>query len=193
MNSMQHSEHRTSTLRRDLRELGMTAVASMLAVLLMITFVVRPIRVEGNSMYPTLESDSPGFSNIIGLNTAGLKRFDIAVIRVTGENSAKCLVKRVIGLPGETISYKGGVLLVNGQAVDEPFLNENFVASYGGRGVFMGDVAEITLGSDEYYCLGDNRPNSRDSRYYGPFKRGCIICKGAFILLPIKDFGVKTW
>lgn len=54
-------------------------------------------------------------------------------------------------------------------------------------------MAEIMLGSDEYYCLGGNRPNSRDSRNYGPFKRGCIICKGAFILLPIKDFGVKTW
>lgn len=190
---MKEKEKTTSNSKHDLLEFGMTLVLSMAAVLLLVTYIVRPIRVEGNSMFPTLESDSLGFSNIIGLNTDGLKRFDIAVIRVTEGTSTKYLVKRIIGLPGETISYSGGILKVNGEEVDETFLNENYVTSYGGKGIFMSDVAEITLKDDEYYCLGDNRPNSRDSRYYGPFKRENIICKGAFILLPVKDFGVKSW
>lgn len=190
---MKDNEKNPSNSKRDLLEFGLTLALSMAAVLLLVTYIVRPIRVEGNSMFPTLESDSLGFSNIVGLNTGGLKRFDIAVIRVTEGSSTKYLVKRVIGLPGDTISYTGGVLTVNGQEVEESFLNANYVASYGGKGIFMSDVAEVTLKDDEYYCLGDNRPNSRDSRYYGPFKRENIICKGAFILLPIKDFGVKSW
>jgi signal peptidase I len=57
----------------------------------------------------------------------------------------------------------------------------------------MTDVEPLTLGEDEYYCLGDNRPASRDSRYYGPFREESIVAKGAFILYPFDQFGVKSW
>ncbi len=75
--------------------------------------------------------------------------------------------------------------------MDEPFLNADYTSQWGDE--FMSDVEPITLGEDEYYCLGDNRPNSRDSRYYGPFTNSQIIAKGALILWPFSDFGVKSW
>ena len=162
---------------------------SMAVILLICNFIVRPVRVYGDSMYPTLLNGGIGFSNVIGMKTGELERFDIAIIYVEEKNEN--LVKRVIGLPGETLSYRNGQLYINGQAVDEPFLDQAYGEQCGPY--FMSDIPEITLGEDEYYCLGDNRPASSDSRYYGPFKKDQIRSKGVLILWPFSDFGLHTW
>lgn len=162
---------------------------SMAVILVLCNFVVRPVRVYGDSMYPTLLDGGIGFSNVLGMKTGSIERFDIAIIYVEEKN--EYLVKRVIGLPGETVAYKNGQLYINGEPVEETFLDQAYVESCGPY--FMSDVAEITLGDDEYYCLGDNRPASSDSRYYGPFKAENIRSKGVLILWPFSDFGVHTW
>lgn len=150
-------------------------------------FIVLPIQVQGSSMYPTLEDHSSGFSNLIGKEMGSISRFDIVIIKI----SNKRIVKRVIGLPGETVSYQKGMLYINGEQVAENFLNQSYVEGYGGT--FMADVAPITLGENEYYCLGDNRPRSSDSRRYGAFHKEDITSKGVFILFPFDQFGVKNW
>ncbi|MGP1376812.1 MAG: signal peptidase I [Bulleidia sp.] len=152
-------------------------------------FLIRPIRIEGNSMFPTLKDSSLGVSNVAGRNADGLDRFEIVIIYLADRN--EYLVKRVIGLPGETIAYTNGQLTVDGKRYEERFLDDAYVSTYGGS--FMTDVRPITLGPDEYYCLGDNRPNSRDSRFYGPFTGAQIVAKGAFILLPFSEAGLKSW
>jgi|GEM_PF-123138 signal peptidase I, bacterial type len=161
----------------------------IVAVFLLTSFVIRPVQVKGNSMYPELSDTSVGFSNVVGYNISGLKRFDIVIIYVAEKD--EYLVKRVIGLPGETVSYKDGKLYINGEYVKEDFLDQTYVSSY--NGTFMADVSPITIGDDEYYCLGDNRPHSSDSRYYGPFKKENIKSKGIFIFWPFSNFGVETW
>ena len=165
-----------------------------LAVCFVIVFfitkvLVKPVRVNGESMYPTLKNNDIGISNTIGFRTGGLKRFDIAIIYIEAKD--EFIVKRVIGLPGETVSYQDGQLYINGEPMDEPFLDQEYVAEYGDD--FMEDVAPVTLAEDEYYCLGDNRPHSSDSRYYGPFKKSIIACKGVLTLYPFSSFGVHTW
>ena len=152
-------------------------------------FIIRPVQVKGDSMYPTLANNELGFSNIIGLHTGELERFDIAIIYVPEKN--EYLVKRVIGLPGETVAYQDDQLYINGQPVEEDFLDQDYVSTY--HGEFTTDIEPITLGNDEYYCLGDNRPHSSDSRYYGPFKKDNIKSKGIFVLMPFSKFGVVTW
>ncbi len=164
-------------------------VICMSIVLVLVNYVIRPVQVKGTSMYPTLKDKAIGLSNLLGYNMDGINRFDIVIIYL--ENKDEYLVKRAIGLPGETVSYQDGVLHINGEPVEEPFLNSEYRDSYGGR--FMSDVSEITLADDEYYCLGDNRPASSDSRFYGPFAKDQIISKGVFILFPFTEFGVKTW
>lgn len=164
-------------------------IICMAIVFLLVQFVVRPIQVKGSSMYPTLHDGSLGFSNILGFRTGGIKRFDIVIVYL--DEKEEYIVKRVIGLPGETVAYSDGQLYINGEAVAEDFLDQDYVDSY--NGYFMSDVDEITLGEDEYYCLGDNRPHSSDSRTYGPFHKSDILCKGVFIFLPFSDFGVETW
>jgi len=175
--------------REDALDFFRTLIISMAVLFVLSRFVCRPIRVQGSSMYPTLESGSLGLSNVIGYKTKGLQRFDIAIIYIADKK--EYLVKRVVGLPGETIEYKDNELFVNGEKVAETFLDPDYMKSSGD--VFTGDFGPITLGEDEYYCLGDNRPVSNDSRYYGPFSSDQIVAKGAFIFWPFSDFGVKSW
>lgn len=165
-------------------------LVSLVVVLIVVQFIVRPVQVVGHSMDPTLQNGSYGFSDIIGLRLGGIKRFDIVIVYV--EDKDEYLVKRVVGLPGETVSYSDGTLYINGQATEEPFLDQDYVNSYP-DGEFMSDVAPVTLGSDEYFCLGDNRPHSTDSRYYGPFHRSDIAAKGIFVFWPLSELGVKSW
>lgn len=161
----------------------------MIVVLLITNFVIRPVQVKGNSMYPTLEDNSIGVSNTLGANIGTIERFDVVIIYMPDKN--EYLVKRVVGLPGETVSYYNGQLYINGEAMEETFLDQAYVESYGSA--FMTDVEPVTLGDDEYYCLGDNRPHSSDSRVYGPFKKENIKSKGIFIFWPFSDFGAETW
>jgi signal peptidase I len=164
-------------------------IISLIIGLLLIHFVIRPVQVEGSSMYPTLQNRAIGVSNLLGYRMDGIKRFDIVIIYE--EESDKYLVKRAIGLPGETISFKNGKLYINGEKTAEDFLNSSYKDSY--NGVFTDDMDEITLGEEEYFCMGDNRPHSTDSRYYGPFKRDRIISKGIMILYPLNQFGPRNW
>lgn len=170
-------------------EFAKTLGTSVIIAAVLVHFFIRPIRVDGSSMYPTLETDSLGISNVLGIRLGHLERFDIAIIYLKDEG--KYLVKRVIGLPGETVSYQDGKLYIDGNMMSEDFLDRDYVESY--DGIFMKDVEEITLGEDEYFCLGDNRPRSKDSRFYGPFKKEQIRCKGALIIYPFSDFGLKAW
>jgi len=153
-------------------------LSSILIVFLLIKFILMPCVVSGGSMSPILSDGDFGYSFVVTRNL-GIKRFDIVVIRI---NEEKLLVKRVIGLPGETIAYKNNQLFVNGIQIDEDFLGEN---------VLTQDM-EVILSSDEYYCLGDNRQVSRDSRYYGPFKDKEILSSHLFVIYPFKDLGYRN-
>ncbi len=168
-----------------IRDIAICVAVMFIAV----TFLVRPIEVRGSSMYPTLHEHDRGVANIIGYTLGGIDRFDIAIIYLAEKN--EYLVKRVVGLPGETIQYSGGVLYVNGEEVAEDFLDEEYAASYGDA--FMSDVGPVTLGEDEYYCLGDNRPQSTDSRFYGPFTSEQIKARGAAVVLPLNHIGIYSW
>ena len=162
----------------------------MTAVLLTVNYILRPIQVKGSSMYPTLTNGSIGVSNLLGYSMDGIRRFDIVIVYLESKN--EYLVKRCVGLPGETVSYSDGTLYINGEAMEEEFLETEYALNFD-EGIFMDDMDAITLGDDEYLCLGDNRPHSTDSRYYGPFRKDQIVSKGIFILFPFSGFGVHTW
>lgn len=165
-------------------------VIAMAVVFVVFHWIVRPVEVIGSSMYPTLQDREYGISDVIGTKLGSIDRFDIVIVHLEEKN--EYIVKRVIGLPGETVSYKDGQLYINGKAMDEPFLNQDYVNTYE-DGTFMSDVDTITLGDDEYFCLGDNRPHSSDSRYYGPFKKDDIIAKGVVVIYPFNKAGVRSW
>lgn len=161
-------------------------LVSFVSVYLITTFVAKPVKVSGDSMYPQIKDHQIGFSLVFGKNH--IERFDVVVVYV--EETDKHLVKRVIGLPYETIRYTDSKLYVNDVLVEEDFLDQDYVLSQSNGMDFTSDF-EITLKADEYFLLGDNRPYSRDSRYYGPFTSDEIVSKGILVLYPFNECGVK--
>ncbi len=173
----------------ELLEIIKIVIYSFIFVSILSNFFIKPVVIDGSSMYPTLNDNEVGFSNIIGLQLNGVERFDIVI--VYHEQSEDYFVKRVIGLPNEEIEYKNDILYIDGIATDEPFLNEAYMNNYASTYPFTMDVEKIKLGSDQYYLLGDNRPYSSDSRYFGPFNSDSIVAKDIVVVYPFKSFGIK--
>ncbi len=178
-------------LWEDIIDIVKTVVITFIVCLLVSTYLFKPVVVNGTSMFPTVTDGSLGFSSIIARNTSGIQRFDIVVINV--EAQEKLLIKRVVGLPGETLEFIDGNLFIDGVQYSEDFLDPEYVAdqiaSRGGS-VFTRDFS-ITLGDDEYFCMGDNRMVSADSRVYGPFSGRDILSCGIFVFYPFSNFGLK--
>ncbi len=157
-----------------------TIIISAIISFVMLNFIVLPCKVYGKSMVPTLNDGDYGWSFIISKNL-DIKRFEICVINThAGEKKDKLIVKRIIGLPNETVEYKNNKLYINGEYIEENFINDTFTNDF-----------VVTLKNDEYYCLGDNRSISKDSRYYGPFKKEDIVSTNMFVIYPFSEFGVK--
>ncbi len=156
-------------------EEAMPYIIILMVVILIRTFIVTPIKVNGQSMYDTLN----GSEIMILWRTKDIQRYDIVVADLI-ENGKKTdtLIKRVYGLPGETISCEDGVIYINGKKTDDSY-------AYGKTD----DFGSITLGSDEYFLLGDNRGVSLDSRIFGPINKKHIDGKTDFIIWPFKKFG----
>lgn len=166
-----------------------TVIITIVVSLVLVNFFFMPIVVNGSSMFPTLQDNSYGFSNIFSRRVSGIERFDIVVVYL--EERDENLVKRVIGLPNETITFTNDTLYVDGTPIDQFFLDEEFVKEYQDSsysGLFTNDFT-ITLGEDEYFCMGDNRPRSADSRLYGAFNQSQIVSKDIFIIFPFNLFG----
>ena len=163
-----------------IKEAIKTILISLVLALILIKFVMVPCVVDGSSMKPVLHEKDFGYSFILTKNI-GIKRFDIVVIKVGEDDDSKLLVKRVIGLPNENISYTDNKLYINGEYIEESFLND---------GVVTNDFT-ATVKDGEYFCLGDNRSVSRDSRFYGSFEEKDILSSHMFVIYPFKDFGLK--
>ena len=149
---------------------------SLIIIIILINFVAIPVRVDGTSMYPNLKDGDFGFSGIF-TKRLGLERFDVVVI--DSSKTEDRIVKRIIGLPGETVTYKDNQLYIDGEAIEETFISDDVYT----------ENFTITLGEDEYFVMGDNRTVSRDSRYYGPFSSSEIIAKSILTLWPLSSFG----
>ena len=147
-------------------------VLIIIAVILIRTFIITPVRVDGASMDQTLEDGQI----LLLYKLANIDYGDIVVLDEEKEN--EIIIKRIIGMPGDTVSIENNTVYVNDEEIEEDY-------AYGETS----DYEEITLEDDEYFILGDNRPISKDSRYFGPVKEDEIIGKVIFRLWPFNKFG----
>ena len=151
----------------------------LFTILLLIIIIIRiffysPIRVNGSSMYPTLQDKEFMILNKIGLQK-GINRFDIVVV----ESNGKYIIKRVIGLPGESVMYSDNKLYINGKVIEDNYSKsetENF--------------ENVILKDNEYFVMGDNREVSKDSRVIGPVNIKNIKGKTNLVIFPFSKLGI---
>ncbi|MGX7192105.1 signal peptidase I [Enterococcus moraviensis] len=152
-------------------------------------FVFTPVVVKGHSMDPTLADGE----RVIALKNTEIKRFDIVTFPAPDEPK-KNYIKRVIGLPGDTIEYRDDVLYINDKEVKEPYLNEFKEALTDGLPLtFDFTLNEVTgetkVPDGQYFVMGDNRRNSKDGRMIGFISKDKILGDVKFVLWPLNRFG----
>jgi signal peptidase I len=154
-------------------------LAIIALVIIIRIFIVTPIEVDGRSMEDTLFDSDIMLLNIIGMKTSGIDRFDIVVIKYEDEY----LIKRVIGLPGETVEYKDNKLYIDDELTKD--VVDVSTANFSTDSILENGI----IPKDKYFVLGDNRGNSADSRIIGLIDKKDIIGKTSFILFPFNHFG----
>ncbi|MEI7792623.1 MAG: signal peptidase I [Candidatus Berkelbacteria bacterium] len=151
-------------------------------VLIINTFFISLFFVDGLSMEPNLHNKEAILWDKNAYHIQTPRRFDVVAVNAPSDPTKKKYVKRVIGLPGDFIEVKGGKVYLNSKQLDEEYLPEGLETPFDGS---------WNLTDDQYFVMGDNRPNSNDSRAFGPVERRFVLGKGIAIIFPrfrlIKD------
>ncbi len=161
-----------------LRDLGMSLVIAAI----LIVFIYQPVKVEGTSMMPALTDQERIFINkfTYRFGIGAIERGDMVVFSFPHDRT-KSYIKRVIGLPGDTVEIDRGTVIVNGKALDEPYVPPEF------RDQQSMERRRIPPG--EYFVLGDHRSSSNDSRSWGTVERGYIYGEAVFVYWPLNRIG----
>ena len=156
---------------------------SVMIAAVVILFLYQPVKVEGTSMMPMLIDQERIFINkfTYRLGIENVKRGDTVVFWFPGDPS-KSYIKRVIGLPGDSVEVRDGAVTVNGDTLDEPYVPESYHDHI--------SVKPLRVPSDEYFVLGDHRSSSNDSRMWGTVPRRFIYGKAAFVYWPLDRMGL---
>ncbi len=192
------------TLAREILEWVLTILAAVVIALPIRAFAFELVRVDGTSMNGTLSDGEIMFVNKLDyastwftlpwqderskesaarVTTGGNpERFDVVICRYPGRGDTN-FVKRVVGLPGDTVELRDGYLYVNGQRYEEPYIRDEYRTS-GSRGL---DYGPCTVPEGEYFVMGDHRNNSNDSRYQGTLTRDMIIGHVRCVLYPFGE------
>ena len=158
------------------RDIFFTALIAILVVI----FVVQPVKVEGTSMEPRLEPQDRIFVNKFVYYFSGVARADIVVFWYP-KDKTKSFIKRVIGLPGETVEVRSGLVYLNGEKLSEPYL----------AGEFDNDSYPLqVVPPDQYFVLGDHRNSSNDSRDWGFVPEPNIFGEAVFRYWPLSKLGL---
>ena len=170
-------------LRRELRSWTRDLAVALGLALVIIIFLYQPVKVEGTSMAPLLSDQERIFINKFVYHFEPIERGDVVVFWYPLDRS-KSFIKRVIGVPGDTVEIRDGHLYLNSEEMDEPYVPASYLdgSSYEAR----------QLGSDEYFVMGDHRDSSNDSRMFGPVPRQYIYGKAVFAYWPADHFGSLT-
>lgn len=172
-----------SEMRSLLRDIIFAGVIAILIVV----FVVQPVRVEGQSMMPRLHDQDRIFVNkfIYPLrewlgDREPIKRGDIVVLLFPNDPS-KSYIKRVVGLPGERVEIEDGKLMINGEVINEPYLDTEYLSH-------DSTPSPVDVKSHHYFVMGDNRNNSSDSRSWGLVPEKYIYGQAIFRYYPFMPF-----
>jgi signal peptidase I len=154
---------------------------AVLVSFFIILFLYQPVKVEGGSMEPGLEDQERIFINKIVYRWESISRGDIVVFHYP-RDPRKSFIKRVIGLPGDRVRIAFGHVYLNGKAVEESYVPEDFLDTR--------SYPDTMIPAGSYFVLGDHRSMSNDSRDFGPVQRSFIYGKAVFGYWPVEKLGV---
>jgi signal peptidase I len=173
----QEASSRPSRAKGFLRELAETVIPAVVIAVLIHVFLAQATRVYGQSMEPNLHTDMRLVVEKLSYRLHTPERGDIVVLRVRPED--EMLIKRVIGLPGDQVEIRDGQVYVNGQPLEEPYLNQET----------RGNLAPRVVPPLHVFVMGDNRRASNDSRSFGPVHIDNIVGKAWLSYWPLEDIG----
>lgn len=161
-------------------ELGKWLILAILIIVLVNFFIVTVHIVQGPSMEPNFSTGEIILTNKLSYLISQPQRGDAVIIKFPGDPQKTKYIKRIIGLPGEKLEIKNGNIYINNSLLVESYIADNIKT--------WPDMT-VDIPKDEYFIIGDNRPNSNDSRYWGTARKGDLIGKGVFILSPFSKWG----
>lgn len=162
-----------------------TLATVFIIAFLLKTFVVQTFIIEGQSMEGSFHTGEYLLIDKISYRMTNPKRGDIIVF-IPRDDNDKSYIKRVVGLPGEKVKIESHKVLINGKIIDESSYLGTFIS-----GVTKPDETySVNLNDNEYFVMGDNRDNSRDSRVIGPIHKEQITGRAFIVLYPFKNFGL---
>ena len=165
------------SIQREIFEWIMVFVVAAALAFVVRTFIFEPVRVDGHSMDDTLANGEVMFVTKFDYQFGGEpERFDVVICHYPGRGSTN-FVKRVVGLPGDTVEVRDGYLYVNDVMYEEPYITHR--PDY--------TMNAYTVPEGMYFVLGDNRSNSNDSHLVGPLARDMIVGHVRCVLLPWGD------
>lgn len=149
-------------------------------------FLFQPNQVSGNSMYSTFYDKEYILTDKITYRLGEPKRGDVVVFK-SPKNPDVDFIKRIIGLPGETVALTNGRVYINNEALPESYLSDKIFTpgSY-----FLREGGSVVVPDGQYFVMGDNRTGSSDSREWGPMKKEEIIGRVFFRYFPFDRFGL---
>ena len=144
-----------------------------------------PHEVIGNSMHPTYKNGEYLMANKITYRIKDPQRGDVIIFKYSDTQD---FIKRIVGLPGDTVMLKDGQLYINSKLLDEEnYLNDSI---YTNGGEFLKEGESKTIPEGEYFVCGDNRPHSSDSRTFGSIEEGDIKGKAWIVYFPFSEFRI---
>lgn len=167
-------------------------VGALLVALVVKTWLFQAFYIPSGSMEPTLDVGDRVLVNKVSYDIGDVRRGHIVVFErpenwTTGD--IEDLIKRVVGLPGDTVSARGGRIYINGEPLEEPWLPEESIGETPTFSVDSGCVPSCTLAADELFVLGDNRGNSSASNVFGPIEFDVVVGRAFIRVWPIGEFG----
>jgi signal peptidase I len=170
----------THSLRTEIRVWTRDLLIAIGLALVIIVFLYQPVKVEGTSMAPLLSDQERIFINKFVYRFEPIQRGDVVVFWYPFDHS-KSFIKRVIGLPGETVEIRQGTVYVNGKIVLEPYVPPQYED--------LSDFGPKLVDKDCYFVMGDHRISSNDSRVFGPVPIQNIYGRAVFAYWPVDHFG----
>jgi signal peptidase I len=168
------------SLRSEIRIWSRDLLIAIGLALVIIVFLYQPVKVEGTSMAPLLSDQERIFINKFVYRFEPIERDDVVVFWYPLDRS-KSFIKRVIGLPGETVEIRQGLVYVNGHSLAEPYVPTQYED--------VSDFGPIRVPVDSYFVMGDHRISSNDSRVFGPVASRYIYGRAVFAYWPVDHFG----